>query len=85
MTLWYEIWPVVKAAVVAAATICTAAIFCYCAAMFTGSAPHPLASPHPACLAHCEALFDVDHRPAGWVVINPDPCTCGVVVEVSDE
>jgi hypothetical protein len=37
---------------------------------------------YPACLARCEDVLDPDHRPAGWVVIDPDPCTCGVVLEV---
>jgi len=39
------------------------------------------ASNYPTCLARCEALMDHDHRPAGWVVLDPDPCTCGVVLE----
>lgn len=46
--------------------------------------PVPTTSLYSDCLARCEALFDVDHRPAGWVVLDPEPCTCGVVLEVSD-
>ena len=42
------------------------------------------AGDYSGCLARCEAIFDPDHRPAGWVVLDPDPCTCGLVLEVSD-
>jgi hypothetical protein len=77
---WFE------AATVGAAAVFAGAILIYCAAALVEvwSAPRLPSSPYSDCLARCEALFDVDHRPAGWVVLDPEPCTCGVVLEVDD-
>jgi len=87
MTWRDALWYGVEAATVGAAAVFAGAILVYCCALLieVASAPRQPDSPYPACLARCEALMDHDHRPAGWVVLDPDPCTCGVVLEVSDE
>ena len=84
---WRDVfWSGVEAATVGAAAVFAGAILIYCAAALleVWSAPRLPASPYPDCLARCDALFDVDHRPAGWAVLDPEPCTCGVVLEVDD-
>jgi hypothetical protein len=86
MTWRDALWLGVEGATVAAAGVFASAVLVFCLAMLieAASAPRQPDSPYPACLARCEDVMDPDHRPAGWVVLDPDPCTCGLVLEVSD-
>jgi hypothetical protein len=41
------------------------------------------AEPSARCFTACETVLASEHRPAGWAMLRAEPCTCGLVLEVT--